>query len=500
VAIVAELSRAVPPQNIYFVGEPLHYYWLSHLWPGSLAVVADAPAQAVLSATLPLTVTLFVAALFLVVKRFVRETRASVLAVLIALIAFSYLGWLFLAVQIVPGIATLLPNSSPVGYSFLSHSWFRDFLYEPHAVTAVTFALMLLFLDDASRLPTSWTYTSAVSLGLMAGGVLLSDSFLGLLMAGWLTLRCGHRVMVRPAALPGACLAMATLAAFFVLGFMLRMFPSGGGSLTLGVHTMAKVAPVYYVGETGPLFIIGMMGLYRAWREKVVGRFVPVLVLLVLAMALSFTVHVPIEPDIALRKALKILQVTLVVLVGFCLTRGYWKGYVRVGMAATAAAGLVTLFTDLHQYSDLSRSGFPPPTLVADDEMRVYRWMRKDIPPGSAFQMLDQVRPGRRYHDTADWNIVGLGERRSLFANYEQPYLIQISDAALDDRLLALEHVFVAESVPELVAALRKLPPHQLIVNEAAPGPVDVVREAVREGALTEVFRSGRYSVVHLRD
>jgi hypothetical protein len=420
--------------------------------------------------------------------------------VLIALVAYSYLGWLFLAVQVVPGIGTLLPNSSPVGYSFLSHSWFRDFLYEPHAVTAVTFALMLLFVDDAYRLPKSWTFTSAMSLGLVAGGVLLSDSFLGLLMAGWLTLRCAHRVIVRPAAWPTACLAMATLAAFFVLGFMLRMFPSGGGSLTLGLHTMAKVAPVYYVGETGPLFILGMMGLYRAWREKRVERLVPVVVLLLLAMALSFSVHVPIEPDIALRKALKILQVPLVVLVGFCLTRGYWNGYVRVGMAAIVTAGLVTLVTDLRQYSDLSRPGFPPPTLVADDEMRLYNWMRNETPPGSAFQMLDQVRPGRRYHDTADWNLLGLGERRSLFANYEQPYLIQISQAALDDRLLALERVFTAESVPAFVGALRRLPPHQLIVNERAPGPVDVVRQALREGALTEVFRSGRYSVVNIRN
>jgi hypothetical protein len=496
VAVVAELAREIPPQNVYLAGEAFHYYWLSHVWPASLVVTGGVTAQAALSATVPFVVSLFVAALFLLVSRFVSEDRSRAAAVAIAIVAASYIGLLFVAMRVVPGIGALLPNSSQVPYSFLSHGWFRDFLYEPHAITAVTLGVMLLFVDDSMPASGPWPIGAACGMGLLVGGGLLCDSFLGLLMAVWLTLRCGARaVKSRQHAGPAAA-ALAVLAAFFALGWWLGMLPSGGGSLTIGLHTVAKLGPAYYVAEAGPLFVLGLLGLHRAWREGSLRRLGPVLLFLAIVTSLSLIVRVPIEPDIALRKGFKLVQVPLTVLVGVCLARGYWNRQLRAAIAVVIAAGVTTLVTDLHQYTNVEGGAFPAPTIVGDEEMRVYVWMREQTSPDTIVQLLDVVRPGRGYHATDDWNVVGLGERRTLFANYEQPYLIQVPRAALESRRLKLERVFSAETVGELSAALGALPRHLLIVNETAPGPVEVIRNAIREGRLLEVFRSGRYVVV----
>ena len=62
-AIAAELSRSVPPINIYFAGEPMHYYWFSHTLPSAIKQLTGVTGITALSSVLPLNVLLFTGAL-----------------------------------------------------------------------------------------------------------------------------------------------------------------------------------------------------------------------------------------------------------------------------------------------------------------------------------------------------------------------------------------------------------------------------------------------------
>ena len=59
-ACTAELVRSVPPQNPYFAGETLHYYWFFHLWPAAVVNLSGITAREAFVQTLPPTVLLFV--------------------------------------------------------------------------------------------------------------------------------------------------------------------------------------------------------------------------------------------------------------------------------------------------------------------------------------------------------------------------------------------------------------------------------------------------------
>ena len=62
ISVCAEVSRQMPPQNSYFAGQPLHYYWFFHAWPAALINLAGVSAREAFVLSLPGTVLLFVGA------------------------------------------------------------------------------------------------------------------------------------------------------------------------------------------------------------------------------------------------------------------------------------------------------------------------------------------------------------------------------------------------------------------------------------------------------
>ena len=94
-AIAAELSRSVPPINIYFAGEPMHYYWFSHTLPSAIKQLTGVTGITALSSVLPLNVLLFTGALLGTARVYLPMRQARVGAVAVGLFSYSYVGFLF---------------------------------------------------------------------------------------------------------------------------------------------------------------------------------------------------------------------------------------------------------------------------------------------------------------------------------------------------------------------------------------------------------------------
>ncbi len=97
ISVTAELAHSLPPQNPYFAGQTLHYYWFYHLWPAAVVNLSGATARDALVLTLPWAVLLFVGALTCLVRLFMPRSSPRHLAVGLGFLSPSFIGLVYLA-------------------------------------------------------------------------------------------------------------------------------------------------------------------------------------------------------------------------------------------------------------------------------------------------------------------------------------------------------------------------------------------------------------------
>ncbi len=499
-AIAAELTRGLPPQNPLFAGEPLHYYWAYHLWPAAVAGLTGMPVREAVILTVVPTVALFIAALALVVRLDIPDRRARFFGIGLALFAYSYIGLLYVANVLSPALLRMLPRyfTPDTGYTFLSHSWYRDFLYEPHAVTALTLLLLVVYLDRVSR-------NSALArtfIGLALGVSVATDAFIGVIGLCWYGAACLWRLWQGRGALLLHALPLAVAAALLGGAMVLGILPTSGGAVRLAVHPIAKFGPLYLLVELGPLFVFGVIGLGLAMASRQVSSSGAMLLLAGPSLLLAFLLMVPLEPNQALRKGMKVLQFPLVVFAANAFAAYTVRPrlpWLSAASAVVLLSGLVTLGTDVFQYVDLLGRKPQPTTYVRPEEMQVLDWTRTHTPRDAVFQSLSEVRPGRSFRDTSGSLISTFGERRTLSGDYRGAELFQVSETAIERRRQRLEDLFTAADARVIREILEELRPDYLYVDEKQPGPVDVIRQLEASGFLHEVYRVAGISVVRVK-
>jgi hypothetical protein len=497
VAYTAELARSLPPENPYFAGEPLHYYWFYHLWPAAVANLSGITAKDALVSTFPPTVFLFIAALAMLVRRFVAPSPPRQLATSIGLFAFSYIGILFLLIKLLPHLPGTFSKFVDTDHSYLSHSWFRDFLYEPHAVTALTYFLLLLYLDKLSSLHSTWSSTLVT--GLLLGIVGLTDLFIALTALLWFATTRAPSFIRGETSRVRVMMSCVVALVVFLAAVGLGLFPLQSGGLRPGVHPLAKIAPALLLVELGPLFIFGAAGVYLCFRRGRNNEFDSMALLMIGTLFVACTVKMPLESDLVIRKAIKVLQLPLVVFSAVACARylalqpGHWVR--RIGLPVILG-GSLTLATDIFQRVDLTTKRNPPTTYYSPSKMKSLEWIREHTPPDAVVQEFDEVRPGRSYADTLDLSISALGERRSLFGNYKLPYILHVNKPVMADRVALLLRAFSAKDPDALKNALDELPVSYLLVDSSQPGPHDALRHLTQSAYLAEVFRAGEITLL----
>jgi hypothetical protein len=491
------LARQFPPENPYFAGESFHYYWFYHLWPAAIINLSGITARSAITLTQPVNAFLFVGSLVCLGRVYMPRLASRHLAIGIGLFAFSYIGILFVGRTASSWLMESISKYLNLGYSCLTHSWYRDFLYEPHAVTALTCLLFLVYLESTS-LTRSSTRISLLA-GVTLGIVTVTDLFVGMIALLWFAV-LNARLFLQEKHLrfPIAVESLAVTAV--ILGaFLLQLFPARSSQLGLGFHAMTKYAPIYLLVELGPLFVFGALGLYLCLLRRRSTEFRPVLVLLVTALVIAFTVIVPVEVNQVIRKSIKVVQVPLVILTAVAcdaylrLPRRHW---LRLAGAAVIVAGFTALCTDVFQYIDLVPAQSRGAQYITGDRMRALEWIRSHTPTDAIVQLLDEVRPGRTAAGNFDLSVPAISERRTLFGNYKYLSLTHIATDLVDQRKAILEHAFTAKKAGDLRNCLERLPACYLVVDGNAPGPLDAVRQLKDSRYLKEVFREGSTSVL----
>ncbi|HEY3066253.1 MAG TPA: DUF2298 domain-containing protein [Methylomirabilota bacterium] len=494
-AVTAEVMRGLPPQNPWFVGEALHYYWFFHLWPASLASLTGVPARDAILVTIPVTVVLFVAALALVLRAHVTARLPRYFGIGLGLVAYSYIGLLVVVRLVAPRLLDLAPKYFTGEYTLLSHSWYRDLLYEPHAVTALAALLFALYLDRAPGPRPG----ASILVGLALGTTVMTDSFIGVIGLASFGLVYAWRFVRDPRRRWPALLTLATIVTVLAGALALHVFPTSRGAVAPGPHPIFKFAPAYLLVDLGPILIFGVIGLALiAARSRIREHGLLVAILLV-SLAVSFLIIVPLDPNTALRKGLKTLQIPLVVFAAEGAA-AYLVGRRRRWLSAAAGmvvlAGAVTLVTDISQYIDVRGGSAMPTTYLSADEADALEWVRRNTPPGAVFQVVSEVRPGSRYRDTAGSLVCTFGERRTLSGDYKAPEMFQVDAATIARRRARLEEMFLARDPDVVRAVLHDLGPDYLYMDDRKPGPVEPLRELETTGALKEIYSANHIHIL----
>jgi hypothetical protein len=501
IGVTAEVAREVPPQSPYFAGEHLHYYWFFHLWPAAIMNLAGVSAREGFVLSLPGTALVFVGALAALISSYEPKLRPRYLAVGLGVLAFSYIGLLFVAKQVASHWFASVSRYANVDYSFLSHSWFRDFLYEPHAATAVSLLAFVIYLNNRPA-----TRVSSVVAGLILGSVAVTDVVVGMSSLAWFGAKSiwpflrdsRERGLILLSGL--ACLAVVAG------GFALDVFPRGSGVMQLSLHPAAKYGPIYLLLDLGPLFLFGAVGLYLCLRRGLDASLRSIALLLTVALGLAFLLNVEIEPNHMIRKSIKVVELALVVFAALACSRYVdlpHRHWLRIGGGIAILAGFVTLCTDLIQYVDLDLERRPGTLYMSSDKKAVLDWLRTHTQKDAIVQLLDEVRPGQELLSTGyvvnaefDNSIPGLAERRTLHGNLKWNRVTHVGDKPLEERRAILERVFLAADGTTLKKCLDSLPRCYLVLDCSAPGPVKAVQELVVSGYLEEVFQAGKFRVL----
>ncbi len=393
ISVCAEVSRQMPPQNSYFAGQPLHYYWFFHVWPAALVNLAGVSAREAFVLSLPGTALLFVGALTGLIWSYEPAIRPRYLALGLGLFAYSYIGALYVAKTAASFLFESMSRYVNVDYSFISHSWFRDFLYEPHAATALSLLALVIYLNNRPFSPIS-----SLLAGLFLGTVAVTDIVVGMCSLAWFGTKSLWPFLRDSKAHGHILLSSSATLAVIAGGFALQVFPPGSGVLRPGLHPAIKYGPIYLLIDLGPQFLFGAAGLYLCIRRGLDTRFQSMTLLLALSLALAFFVTVDIEPNHMIRKAIKVVELALLVFAAPACSRLLdlpARHWLRGAGALAILAGFITLCTDVYQYIDLEAERRPMTHYLSPEKMEVLNWIRTHTPNDAAVQLLDEVRPGQ---------------------------------------------------------------------------------------------------------
>jgi hypothetical protein len=492
VTVASELTRSVPPANPYLAGAPMHYYWFSHLWPAVVAASAHVTAVQAMTSTAPFVALVFLAAVMMTVSH--PDTRARSLAVAVALFASSLVGVPASAALVLPALPGHawervfggLPVTGARSFSFISHSWFRDALYESHALTALSMAMAVLYLGRSASGRTRGA--TALVRGVILGMMFMTDAVIALIVTAFCGLESLLRMWRSPETRRSTVILGVALAASVLLTIAVGAVPVQGGLLTIGLHRMGRIAPFYLAIDAGPLVLLAVVGFFVSRSGAARREYSAWLGLAAVCLFTMFVVLVPTELNMILRKSLKVLQIPMVVLAAPACAYLLQTRARRALLGVVCLVGALTMATDIRHYL---HPVAPYVSYITTSEMETMNWLRRCTGRDVVVQDLAAVQPSDQYKDSFYSVIVAIGERRTLWGDDYHPFLFRAEERWRDERRRAVESIGIAPTPSALQTALSQLPMDVLYVDRTSRGPVDAVAALAGAGFLRALYCSG---------
>jgi hypothetical protein len=394
-SVVESLNQTgLPPANLYFQGEALHYYWLPYAAPAFVAFFTGSTAGSMFAFSFTVNFLFLLLLLLTVAKTCGRRGWAPYLAALMVLAPslegfylwagrarFSWTGYFRIGRDInIDGLTRWLWNLPQID------TLLRALLFTPQHLLSLAFLLLFLyFLSQKRERPwvLSLCLASSLAASLFVGGILLLSW--GLYVAGRESANLIRRrqtfgnflmILTQHFALPTIVLGLSLglkMASFGGNGIILKLVKPGEAIILLGLNL-------------GLLTFSGAAGLLSSRFQ---GRAFHAL-LAAVSLALILAVRIAnFESDVSLKAGL--VAILVLTLLTCRLGEAPRAGKLALPLALLVLLpGLWTLTLDIRNSSDVRNRRFT--SYVSFDEMRMLNWVRENIPAKRTVQNFPEAR------------------------------------------------------------------------------------------------------------
>ncbi|HSP07393.1 MAG TPA: hypothetical protein VLR94_09455 [Acidobacteriota bacterium] len=384
IATAGSLARTgIPPENPYFTGHTLHYYWLFHVIPGFWTTILPGFRAEFLFVQFAMATALaFVAALWAAVRSLSSKAVSTLWVLPLFLVGGSYEGlyvlkllhdkkipWQQFTTLNVDGILRWVDKLPQVD------TLFRPLLYAPQHLAAVIVCLMFFLLRPRlERLPQrllllGFVFTS-VGFSVIVGAITVLAVGI-LLLADAARRKQGVWIKIL-----GATVVGLVFLALYLKGFY--MFKLGQGDLKLVLQEeLLRRLPAFFLYQWGALVFFGTAGIIF-WKRK---DFHFTVLSVFLALSTIFIIFIRIDvpglSDVSL-KAGYVHHVAMVLFAAKFLDQIRTRRLLLpAALAIAVVPASITWMMDGYNSQDVTNPRFT--TYIERPQMELYRWMRRNL-------------------------------------------------------------------------------------------------------------------------
>jgi hypothetical protein len=458
-AVAANLSNhGIPPDNPYFSGYVLRYYWFFHIIPAYWTRIFPSYSLDYMMVQFNLTVALmFAATMFAAVRHFTSRIRTWIFALLLFLFGGSYEGpyilyymhskkyssWMSFRDLNVDAILRWLWNAPQVD------TLYRSLLYAPqHLIGLSLFLLLLMCWKDAAKFAQRLLlyillFTVTGFTVIIAGALILGTGFQ---VAGE-TIRNPRKKL--PELLISGLLGILFLASYF---FLFQMFGTGAGDVKLEINrrVLANFAG-FFVLNWGAVLIVGIAGIFRH-TTLIPAKSLLFYLLLCILFIFFINIEVPGSSEITLKMGFLSYVILLIFGAAYLDVVKLRTSVIGSAIMVILIPALITWSMDFYNNQDITNSRFT--TVVPKDDAAVYRWMRDNLEPNATAQ--NYTAGGEGFLQEFVTEIPALAERTTYLGDKVHSRLYQISDRDLESRKRIVWRIFHLSSPGQISSATQR--------------------------------------------
>jgi uncharacterized membrane protein len=428
-AMTAQIANNgfLPPQNPYYIGESLHYYWFYNIFPAFLYQLADRTIslQSILLLQALLVDIAFGGILVWVLHPFVKRIFSTSICLVLVFIAESYQAP-FKAVSYVKGFDFVMSNPilatityPPVGY------YFQALLYVSQHLVAVTCILLAIVL--ISDLTQSMMVRHAVVASLLvtiACGFSFFVGFFGLAwMCSWLGLKAVFLILqkrtkwweplliVFPALIIGSTGYLVYKASGMLAGedrFFIELTP----------FTRHLLTPFHYIVMLGPVFLLGLSGVLLWLKHRRPVEMLPLIWLVIIGMLFKQFVFLYFAWFEVSQKLGLVLRLPFILFAGFGLDKALtmiplkhqFRFMVMVALLVLSAAPNLLAY----EWTHFNITNSIVVKYIRSTDIQAAMWIRDNTPLTAVVQSGPGQTSAQPFFDT------GIEARSSLMAIFAE--------------------------------------------------------------------------------
>ena len=418
------LAKNIPADNYFFLGQKTYnYYVLWYILPATTynLLGTNANIRHIISLICLINVPLFFSFLFFTISDFldnndkvqvkVRFWNRKLFGIfVIVLFCYSY-QWLYVLLKSLLPIIGLDRFANLFSHMHsLSHSWFRDIVFEPHCILALM--MILLIVKLVSLQPS---FSRGFAIGWFLSSILLTDISIFLMISFAYSIyligqarSIGRAIIFKDLVGALLCGSVVVLAMFIIGIFVVPEYSN---------HIIIRPYTIVILGL--PLFLIlnyAVMPVAAIPAIKQIGSQKKGFMVTIILVSLFFMLFVTetLEGNVILRKSMELLRLPLVLFTCYYIYHSNKEVFFKI-IVICLLASFPTFLTDLYVLTDVNNKART--TYITPSEMEAALWLKRNTARHSVVQSLIDYPGCFNYSLT-----ICFGERRAALGHWKMAF------------------------------------------------------------------------------